>query len=147
MKSNAFLKQTEERLVARRDALRRSLVGEMGSLRAQHEGAVCDEVDAAIATEQAELNSQMASFESRELSQITQALERLRHGRYGHCETCDKPIAPVRLKALPYATECIACARRDERQPSAPTHHSPVNRIASFTEDSEVEDQAYEEIG
>ena len=147
MKSNAFLKQTEQQLVARRDALRRSLAGEMGSLRAQHEGAVGDEVDAAIATEQAELNSQMASFESRELSQITQALEKLRHGRYGKCETCEKVIAPARLKALPYATECIACARRDERQPSGPTHHSPVNRIAAYTDESDVEDGAYEEIG
>ena len=147
MKSNAFVKQTEERLVARRDALRRSLAGEMGSLRAPREGAVGDEIDAAIATEQAELNSQMASFESRELSQITQALEKLRHGRYGHCESCDKPISPVRLKALPYATECIACARRDERQPSAPTHHSPVNRIASFVEDSDALNEALEEIG
>src|SRR5690349_18000635 len=57
MKSNAFVKQTEERLAARRDALRRSLAGEMGSLRAPREGAVGDEIDAAIATEQAELNS------------------------------------------------------------------------------------------
>jgi len=147
MKSNAFLKQTEQRLVARRDALRRSLAGEMGALRAPHEGAVGDEVDAAIATEQAELNSQMASFESRELSQITQALDKLRKGKYGRCENCDKPISPARLKALPYANECIACARRDEGQPSTPTHHSPVNRIASFIDDSDVEDQAYEEIG
>ena len=148
MKSNAFFKQTEQYLVARRDALRRSLAGDMGSLRAPREGAVGDEIDAAIATEQAELNSQMASFESRELAQITQALEKLRHGKYGHCETCDKPIPPARLKALPYATECIACARQDERHRTPPAHHSPVNRIAAFTgDDSEVEDGAYEEIG
>lgn len=148
MKSNAVLKKTEQRLIARRDALRRSLVGDMHALHARHEGAVGDEIDAAIATEQAELNSQMASFESRELAQITQALEKLRQGHYGHCESCEKPISPVRLEALPYAAECIACARRDERQPAGTTHHSPVNRIARFTDgDSEVEDGAYEEIG
>jgi DnaK suppressor protein len=148
MKSNALLKQTETRLVARRDALRRSLAGDMRSLRAPYSGAVGDEIDAAIATEQAELNSQMASFESRELAQITQALQKLRQGRYGRCEACGKAISPARLNALPYATECIACARQDERQPAGPTHHSPVNRIAAFTgNDSEVEDGAYEEIG
>ena len=148
MKSNAILKQTEQRLIARRDALRRSLVGDMRSLHARHEETVGDEIDAAIATEQAELNSQMASFESRELTQITQALEKLRQGRYGRCESCDKPIAPTRLKALPYATECIACARQDERRPAGSGHHSPVNRIAAFTSgESEVEDEAYEEIG
>lgn len=148
MKSNAMLKETEQRLMARRDALRRSLTGDMRSLHARHEGAVGDEIDAAIATEQAELNSQMASFESRELAQITQAIEKLRQGHYGRCETCGKPIPPARLKALPYATECIACARRDERTPAGSTHHSPVNRIAAFGDaDSEVQDEAYEEIG
>jgi DnaK suppressor protein len=148
MKSNANMKQTEQRLMARRDALRRSLTGDMRSLHARHEGAVGDEIDAAIATEQAELNSQMASFESRELAQITQALEKLRHGRYGRCETCDKPIPPARLKALPYATECIACARRDERRAGISMHHSPVNRVAAFGDmDSEAHEEAYEEIG
>jgi RNA polymerase-binding transcription factor len=148
MKSNAFLKQTQQHLIARRDALRRSLTGDMSSLRAQHEGAVGDEIDAAIATEQAELNSQMASFESRELAQISLALEKLREGRYGRCESCEKAISPVRLKALPYATDCIDCARHGERRPAGSGHHSPVNRIAAFTgDDSEVEDEAYEEIG
>ena len=148
MKSNAILKQTEQRLMARRDALRRSLTGDMRSLHARHEGAVGDEIDAAIATEQAELNSQMASFESRELAQITQAIEKLRKGHYGRCETCEKAIPPARLKALPYATECIACARRDERHLGGSAHHSPVNRIAAFADsDSEVPDEAYEEIG
>ena len=45
----------------------------MSHLRAQHDETVGDEIDAAIATEQAELRSQMASFESRELAQIESA--------------------------------------------------------------------------
>jgi RNA polymerase-binding transcription factor len=149
MKRNEFVKHTEKQLKARRDALRRTLAGDIGMLRAQHEGAVGDEIDAAIATEQAELRSQMASHESRELAQVENALDKIRHGHYGRCESCDKPISPVRLKALPYATECIICARREERRAAAPRGHSPVNRIASFAEeDSDANlDQAYEEIG
>jgi DnaK suppressor protein len=146
MKRNELLKETKQRLVGRRDALRQALAGDMSMLRAQQEG---DEIDAAIATEQAELRSQMASFESRELAQIESALDRIRHGRYGRCETCDQPISPMRLKALPYATECIACARRDERRGAIADRHSPINRIAAYKADDEREssaDEAYEEI-
>jgi RNA polymerase-binding transcription factor DksA len=30
--------------------------------------------------------------------------------------TCGEPIAPRRLAALPYATQCIACVTRTEHQ-------------------------------
>jgi DnaK suppressor protein len=149
MKRNEFLKETEKRLRGRRDALRRALAGDMSSLRSQHEESVGDEIDAAIATEQAELRSQMASFESRELAQIESALDKIRRGRYGRCETCERPIVPARLKALPYATECIGCARRDERRGAVEARNSPINRIAAFTGDEVSEptiDEAYEEI-
>jgi RNA polymerase-binding transcription factor DksA len=54
----------------------------------------------------------------------------------------------MRLKALPYATECIECARREERGVPA-ERHTPVNRIAAFkTGEAEAElDETYEEIG
>jgi DnaK suppressor protein len=149
MKRNEFVKRTEQQLKSRRDALRRTLAGDMGILRSQTEQSVGDEIDAALATEQAELRSQMASHESRELARIDSALAKIRQGQYGRCETCDKPIAPMRLKALPYATECIVCARREERQAPASRGHSPVNRIAAFSEDDSdlPNDAAYEEIG
>ena len=148
MKRTAFVKQTEKQLIARRNALRRMLAGDIGMLRSQHEGAVGDEIDAAIATEHAEMQSQMASFESRELAQIENALEKIRQGRYGCCETCDKPIAPLRLKALPYATECIQCARHEERRSSSP-RSSPINRLAAYSDDESdsAPSEAFEEIG
>jgi DnaK suppressor protein len=148
MKRNDFIKETKRLLLGRRDALRRALAGDMSMLRSQHEQSVGDEVDAAIATEQAELRSQMASFESRELAQIEYALENIRHGRYGHCETCDRPINSTRLKALPYATECINCARSGERR-AAGDRNSPINRLAAYRGEDENEsstDEAYEEI-
>jgi DnaK suppressor protein len=148
MKRNELLKDTKQRLIGRRDALRRALAGDMSMLRSQEDAFGGDEIDAAIATEQAELRSQMASFESRELAQIESALDRIHQGRYGRCETCDHPIAPTRLKALPYATECISCARRDERRDTG-SRHSPINRIAAFRGEDENEpsaDEAYEEI-
>src|SRR5437868_2004102 len=99
MNRSELIKETKKRLVGRRDALRRALAGDMSGLLAQNEESVGDEIDAAIATEQAELRSQMASFESRELAQIESALDKIKHGRYGRCDACEKAIAPMRLKA------------------------------------------------
>jgi DnaK suppressor protein len=146
MRRDDFLKQTKQRLIGRREALRRALAGDMSMLRAQHEESVGDEVDAAIATEQAEIRSQMASFESRELAQIEAALDKIRRGRYGRCESCDRPINSTRLNALPYATECINCARSGERHGAA-DRNSPINRLAAYRgEDESTSPEAYEEI-
>jgi DnaK suppressor protein len=146
MRQTQFIKDTKQRLMRRREALRAALAGDMSLLRSQQEESVGDEIDAAIATEQSELRSQMASFESRELAQVESALDRIRQGRYGRCDNCDKPIAPMRLKALPYATECIHCARTGERR-AAGDRNSPINRVAGYRRDErETSDQTYEEI-
>jgi len=148
MNRTELIKETKRRLMGRRDALRLALAGDMSMLRAQNEQSVGDEVDAAIATEQAELRSQMASFESRELAQIEAALDKIKLGRYGRCESCDKAIAPMRLKALPYATECINSARNGERGGAESGRHSPINRLAAYRggDENERTDEAYEEI-
>ncbi len=146
MKRSEFLKQTRQHLVTRRSALRTALAGDTAALRGgEHEGSVGDEIDAAIATEHAEMRSQMASFESRELAQIENALAKIRAGTYGRCEVCEQPIAPLRLKALPYATECIACARREERRGAVPARGG-VNRIAAYDLEESVRDESLEEI-
>lgn len=48
--------------------------------------------------------------------QIDHALVRVADGSYGVCESCGKSIEAARLKALPHATLCISCKRRDERR-------------------------------
>jgi DnaK suppressor protein len=48
------------------------------------------------------------------LAHYDRALARLDEGSYGACETCGAPIEPERLEGLPYATLCIADARRLE---------------------------------
>ena len=47
-----------------------------------------------------------------QLSELDAAIERLRAGRYGQCESCGRPIADERLLALPAARYCVACASR-----------------------------------
>ena len=63
------------------------------------------------ATETAELENRMA-LEKRILDQlagIDNALDKIKQGSYGICESCNKPIDPARLEALPQATLCMNC--------------------------------------
>lgn len=43
----------------------------------------------------------------RALSEVRAALERLRQGRYGACETCNQPIGEERVLAMPTARYCV----------------------------------------
>jgi RNA polymerase-binding transcription factor len=63
-----------------------------------------------------EVLEQLAEEERLQAIAIRAALQRLADGSYGRCATCGEPIAPRRLAALPYATQCIACVRRTEHQ-------------------------------
>jgi RNA polymerase-binding protein DksA len=49
------------------------------------------------------------------LSAIDSALERIADGSFGRCRSCGGTIAVERLEAVPWATECIDCKRREER--------------------------------
>jgi DnaK suppressor protein len=105
-----------ELLLTRRDALRKALAGDLSLLKELNSQSSGDVADFALDAAQDELTSQLAEVESRELSSIENALQRMREGEYGHCETCDCEIPLARLQALPYATMCIACQREVEKQ-------------------------------
>jgi DnaK suppressor protein len=49
------------------------------------------------------------------LTEIDDALGRIDAGTFGTCVRCGQPISPERLEAIPYATQCIDCKRREER--------------------------------
>ena len=115
-RKDALLK-LHQRLVAKRDALRKKLAEEFNvsvkSLARISRGG--DVGDAASDGASDELNSQLAALESRELNQIERAIQLMREGRYGTCEICEKPIPITRLNALPFAPLCIDCQRRQEQ--------------------------------
>ena len=72
--------------------------------------------DVATVTFDREMASTLEENSTHVLSAINAALARLDQGTYGTCETCGSPIAPERLEAIPWATQCIECKRRDERR-------------------------------
>jgi DnaK suppressor protein len=108
------VKKLQQVLLNRRDALRKSLAGELREFQTAA-ATVGDSADAAVDADHAEINSQLAQVESRELARIENALERLRNNTYGTCEVCSGKIAAMRLQALPYATMCIQCQLDLER--------------------------------
>jgi len=76
-RKDALLRLTS-RLVARRDALRKAINGDLDSFRkfAAVRG-VGDNVDAAVDSANDEISSQLVEIESRELGQIEHALQRI----------------------------------------------------------------------
>jgi DnaK suppressor protein len=46
------------------------------------------------------------------LKKVDNALERVRAGKYGICESCGTAIPVERLDVLPYSTLCVECAAK-----------------------------------
>lgn len=109
------LLRIHQQLMARRDALRKSLKLEIDDLRETGGGGYSDSVDAASDATHHAVSSKLAEFESRELNKIERALQQIRRGAYGTCETCSKKIPMARLNALPYTTLCVNCQQDEER--------------------------------
>jgi DnaK suppressor protein len=49
------------------------------------------------------------SIDVKLLREISDALLRLDHGKYGICAECEEPISNKRLDALPWARFCVTC--------------------------------------
>ncbi len=133
MKRTPFLQKLETQLAARRARLLRTLAGGVSDLMSIPTGEVGDALDQAIDSEHAEICSQLAEVEARELAQIEQALDQIRHGGYGRCQTCAGPIAKARLQAVPYASDCIDCARTRDRASDNPAHRQDGRTHAALS--------------
>lgn len=72
--------------------------------------------DMAADTYERELSMDIVSNEQEVLYQIDDALKRLDEGTFGVCQQCNKPITMSRLKAVPYASLCIACQKTKEQK-------------------------------
>lgn len=110
------LDQLEASLQERREALRQAIAGDDNLLRQISSRSGGDEVDFALDSASQEVGSQLIEVVSRELASVEVALERLRRGKYGKCDTCGCNIPAARLEVLPYATSCINCQRVSENQ-------------------------------
>ena len=71
--------------------------------------------DVATATFDREMASTLEENSTHVLTEIDGALGRIENGTYGVCQRCGNSIGDERLEALPWATLCIDCKRKQER--------------------------------
>jgi RNA polymerase-binding protein DksA len=71
--------------------------------------------DMATATFDRELDYTLEGNAEQVLTAIDSALARMEAGKYGQCQSCGNAISPERLEAIPWATRCIDCKRKEER--------------------------------
>ena len=57
--------------------------------------------------------------QSRSLTDINSALERIDSGEFGICLECEEPISPKRLAAVPWAAYCLHCQEKRDAEASA----------------------------
>ena len=73
-------------------------------------GRSADFAEQATETENDEVLKNLEFEAQHELTQVNNALHRIKLGNYGQCEKCGEDIKLERLQALPYATSCCECA-------------------------------------
>jgi DnaK suppressor protein len=103
-------------LESERERLTEGLVIDEG-FKDRRDSASCGKIEYAV-DNRLELESQLLSHKriKKQLAEVKYALERLCNGTYGLCVSCDKPISPARLEALPHATLCINCKTLKEKR-------------------------------
>ena len=103
-------------LERKRSALSSAIQSSMGSSR-DGDGrreVMKDPYGTASLTHDDEVNVAVTDRRARELEEVARALEDIKSGRYGVCRECGGPIAPARLRAMPFATRCVGCQARLE---------------------------------
>lgn len=74
-----------------------------------------DEIDTASSEMNLAFTGRLRERERGLLTKIDQALEKIREGIYGQCESCEEEIGLKRLEARPVAELCIDCKGEQEK--------------------------------
>ncbi|MEP7338666.1 MAG: TraR/DksA C4-type zinc finger protein [Acidobacteriota bacterium] len=101
-----------QQLTARHAEIQRRLQAITRDLRHESQPLTADFAEQATEVENDQVLDALDSSIRLELGQIERTLARMNEGGYGVCETCGKPIAAERMKALPHATRCIVCEEK-----------------------------------
>lgn len=110
--SARLVQELEQELRAKRDELRAHLERHRTEVAAR--GTPIPDDFSALANEDflQDMARDTLERERQTLREIELALERIRRGEYGVCESCGEEISPRRLQALPWARFCLRCAEQ-----------------------------------
>jgi DnaK suppressor protein len=74
-----------------------------------------EDIDLAQALSDRETTDLLVHLLDQNRAQVEHALQRVREGAYGICETCGRRIPPARLQYQPAATRCVECQSHWDR--------------------------------
>jgi DnaK suppressor protein len=73
-----------------------------------------DPVDWATAEQEREIGLRIIERDAALRGDVMLALEKIKNGTYGVCDSCGQEIESERLHAVPITSLCIECKRREE---------------------------------
>jgi DnaK suppressor protein len=100
-----LLSQQDRTLRALKETLRESLSASQDVTDVEEQSADIEDLSVRLA---------VLELSSRTVQGIEAALRRLGAGRYATCAVCGSGIAPVRLRALPFADLCRGCQEKHD---------------------------------
>ncbi|PIP95103.1 MAG: hypothetical protein COW00_17470 [Bdellovibrio sp. CG12_big_fil_rev_8_21_14_0_65_39_13] len=108
---NAEMTEYKNDLLGRKEALTKRI--EQLELDKQRSRAPlsADSEEQAVELQNDEVVNALDAMEVNELNLVNLALKRIEDGNYGECASCGEAISANRLKAVPFATTCINCAK------------------------------------
>lgn len=109
MKTGDARTNYREQLVIARSDLQSSLGMKVESIASR--GRVSEE-DQAQASHEEFVSLRLNGLDYEKLRMVDEALDRIDSGEYGICLSCEEPITPRRLKAVPWAKFCVQCQDR-----------------------------------
>ena len=71
-----------------------------------------DLADQASGNNEVHIQLKLKQTDAKILRAIEEALGRIDRGTYGVCRDCGEPIAPARLRAIPWTRVCITCKEK-----------------------------------
>lgn len=104
--SKLNLKEIKQKLIEERDTILSKLSTNDLSV---DDSETPDPVDLAVRNYSKNVMLAVSENESKQLTLINEALERIDDDEYGLCQNCENEINPKRLNAVPWARYCLDC--------------------------------------
>jgi len=112
------LKEFKTLLLERTRLLKGDLAGLEEETRTEGAEGAAPGHTAELASDESERDVSFGRMGSQteELREIAAALDRIKDGSFGKCETCEGNIPKERLRAIAYARLCVKCQTKEEQE-------------------------------
>ena len=110
------LEQYETQLANWRKELEEGLTQTIQAMQQEEPTSYADPTDQASVESDRNFDLRIRDRERRLIRKIDQAMERIKDGSFGVCESCGGAISAKRLQARPVTTLCIDCKTAQEQE-------------------------------